>query len=73
MAWFIARHPDETVRAVNDGKGLAEIYSLIDRGWTIYRVMPAGNQGRFTLIPQRVNPASVVTGTITVGGTLEDS
>jgi hypothetical protein len=73
MAWYIARSPDNRVSSVNDDDGLEEIYRYFDLGWTIYRLEPAVTPGQFTMIPQQLNPASIVTDSVTVGGTLEDA
>lgn len=71
MTWFIARNTNNNkVRSINDENGMGEIYSAIDRGWTIYRIEPAAN-GRFTLVPQQL--ANVTTTPATTGGDLEDA
>lgn len=73
MTWYVARSPTNKIASVNDNEGLDDIYRYIDLGYTIYRIEPAAVPGQFTLIPQQLNPASIVTDSVTVGGTLEDS
>ena len=73
MTWYIARTSNNKVASVNDESGLETIYRYIDQGWTVYRIEAAATPGQFTLIPQQLNPASIVTDSVTVGGTLEDT
>ena len=71
MTWYIARAANNNVKSVQDEEGqpTAEMYRLIDLGYTLYSINSNGD-GTFTLVPQRI--ATPVTESRLIGGTLED-
>lgn len=73
MAYYIARSPSNKLVAIQDedGQPTQEMYRYINKGFTLYRVSPAGG-GAFTLTPLRVAQGTEAFEQTLVGGTLED-
>ena len=70
--YYIARSPSNKLIVLRDedGQPTQEMYSAVDRGFTLYSVTPQGN-GTFLLTPQQL--VNAVTEPRVIGGEFTDA